>query len=202
MTPPPSNPHTPFEDAQALLIGTVLVSLGVLMFKHAGLLTGGTAGLTFLMHYWTGAPFGVLFVLANIPFFWLAWRRLGRAFTLKTFAAIGLLAVLTEVAPLGLRFAELHPGVAALVGGFTMGVGFIILFRHRASLGGFNVLGLYLQDRFGWPVGRTLLVIDAAVLLSSFAVISPWLAVVSLIGVIALNMTITVNHKRGRYISF
>ena len=36
--------HTPIEDAQGLIAGVMLVSLGVAMFKHAGLLTGGMAG--------------------------------------------------------------------------------------------------------------------------------------------------------------
>ncbi|MFM2059361.1 MAG: hypothetical protein RLY71_3746, partial [Pseudomonadota bacterium] len=37
--------HTLFEDAQALLTGTLLIALAVLMYRHAGLLSGGTAGL-------------------------------------------------------------------------------------------------------------------------------------------------------------
>lgn len=199
---PPANPHTLLEDAQALFIGTLLVASGVVMFKTAGLLTGGTAGLTFLLHYLTQRPFGLLFVLANLPFFWLALRRMGGAFTLKTFVAIGLLAVMTEGAPQVLHFDVLHPLVAAILGGFTMGVGFLILFRHRASLGGFNVLALYLQDKLGWPAGKVLLAIDATVLLGAFFAVPPERVAASLIGVLALNLTITMNHKRGRYISF
>ena len=41
--------HRPHEDVQALVTGTLFVALGVVMFGQAGLLTGGTAGLAFLI---------------------------------------------------------------------------------------------------------------------------------------------------------
>jgi len=53
--------HSLFEDILALLIGAIFVSLGIAMFNQAGLLTGGTAGLAFLIHYATKIPFGMAF---------------------------------------------------------------------------------------------------------------------------------------------
>ena len=41
----PLDRHTLFEDLQALLTGTLFISLAVMLYKHAGLLSGGTAGL-------------------------------------------------------------------------------------------------------------------------------------------------------------
>ena len=46
-SPPPV--HTLIEDILAILIGTLFVSFGIAMFKQAGLLTGSTAGLAFLI---------------------------------------------------------------------------------------------------------------------------------------------------------
>ena len=48
------------------------------MFKHVGLLTGGTAGIAFLLHYLVGLVVrcGTFFVL-NLPFYAIAWRFLG-----------------------------------------------------------------------------------------------------------------------------
>ena len=67
--------------------------------------------------------FGKLFFLINLPFYWMAWRRMGREFTLKTFTAVALLSVLTEFQPLVLRIESLHPLYAALIGGLLMGAG-------------------------------------------------------------------------------
>ncbi|PPV34728.1 hypothetical protein C5L43_18020 [Ectopseudomonas oleovorans] len=38
--------HPLWEDALALLFGTALVALGIAFYAHAGLLTGGTVGIT------------------------------------------------------------------------------------------------------------------------------------------------------------
>ena len=91
--------HGLFEDAQALFTGSLFVGLTMMMFAQAGLLTGSTAGLAFVLHYATGIGFGKLFFVLNLPFYWLALRKLGLGFTVKTFAGVALLAVLTEVQP-------------------------------------------------------------------------------------------------------
>ena len=80
-----SHRHHWLEDAQALLTGTLLFALAIVLFRQAGLLTGGTAGLTFLAHYATGLSFGLLYFLINIPFYIFGLKALGKAFTLKTF---------------------------------------------------------------------------------------------------------------------
>jgi len=108
--------HRPYEDVQALLTGTLFVALGVVLFRHAGLFTGGTAGLAFLLHYTTGWSFGLLFFLVNMPFYWLAWRRMGPVFTAKTFASVALLALLSELVPAWIDIAALNTGFAAFAG--------------------------------------------------------------------------------------
>ena len=62
-------------------------------------MTGGTVGLAFLAHYATGWAFGPLFFAINLPFYALAWRRMGRAFTLKTLGAVALMSLLSEALP-------------------------------------------------------------------------------------------------------
>lgn len=57
--------HSAFDDAQALVTGALFVAVGIAMFRAAGLLTGGTAGLAFLAHYATGVPFGAAFFAIN-----------------------------------------------------------------------------------------------------------------------------------------
>jgi len=70
--------HRLHEDVQALTTGTLFVALGVVMFGHAGLLTGGTAGIAFLIHYATGLSFSLAFFMVNLPFYFFAWRRIFR----------------------------------------------------------------------------------------------------------------------------
>lgn len=196
----PTHPrHRTYEDIQALLTGTLFVALGISMFGYTGLLTGGTAGVAFLLHYATGWNFGLLFFAVNVPFYGLAWKRMGKAFTVKTFIAVGLLALLTNVLPQLVSFNALNPLFSAVMGGLLMGAGMLILFRHRASLGGFNVLVLYLQERFGWRAGRIQMALDCTIVLCSFAVVDWQHTALSVLGAVVLNQTLATNHRAGRY---
>jgi uncharacterized membrane-anchored protein YitT (DUF2179 family) len=199
---PPPPPHSSVDDAQGLLTGTLVVALALLLLRQAGLVTGGTAGIALVLHYALGLPFGVAFFAINVPFYALAWRRMGRAFTLKTLAAVALLSGLSELLPRLMALQALEPVFAALGGGVLAGVGLLILFRHRASLGGLNVLVLWLQERRGWRAGRVQAAIDVAILLAA----SPWLGagqlLLSVLGALALNFVLAVNHRPGRYVGF
>lgn len=200
MSPLPVDRHTRLDDLQALLTGALFISLGVVMFNHAGLLTGGMAGLAFLLHYSTGIGFGPLFFLINLPFYWIAWRRMGRAFTLKTFASVLLLSALTTYLPRVLHFDALQPLYAAVMGGLLAGTGILILFRHQASLGGVGIVALLLQQTRGWRAGKVQMAVDCAIVLAALFVVEPQRIGYSLIGAVALNLTLAVNHKPGRYI--
>jgi len=192
--------HTFFEDAQALVTATLFIALGIGMYRHAGLLTGGTAGIAFLVHYATGWRFGPVFFAINLPFAWFALRALGWRFTVKSFIAVALLSVFTEVLPLGVRFDWLQPLYASIMGGFLIGVGLLMLFRHHASLGGVNVLVLWLQQRFGWRAGAVQMGIDCAIVAAALAIVEPVSVAISVVGAIALNLVVAINHKPGRYL--
>lgn len=191
--------HTLFDDVQALVTGTLFVAIGLVMFRHAGLVTGGTAGVAFVLHYATGLPFGAAFFVINLPFYWLAWQRMGRRFTVKTFVAVGLLSALAEVVPQLLQLHYVHPVFAAAGGGLLMGAGFIILFRHQASLGGLNVFVLWLQSKRGWRAGHVQMGIDISILLAAIPWLQPVQLMLSVLGAVALNFALAVNHRPGRY---
>jgi uncharacterized membrane-anchored protein YitT (DUF2179 family) len=201
-TEPRIQRHSLFDDAQALLTGTLFVGLGLLLFRQAGLVTGGTVGIAFLAHYATGWPFGALLSVVNLPFYALAWRRMGKRFTLKTLAAVTLLSFLSEAMPHWLALQSVAPWFAAIGGGLLVGAGFIILFRHRASLGGLNVLVLWLQERLGWRAGVVQMGIDALILLSAWPWIDAPRLALSVLAAAAMNFALAVNHKPGRYMAF
>ncbi len=191
--------HTTFEDVQAIVTACAFFSLGLTLLGNARLLMGGTPGIALLISRVTHLRFGTAYFLVNLPFFWLGVRRLGWRFTLKTFAAIALLAFATDRLPLALHLDHIHPLYAAVMGGALAGVGLLMLFRHEASLGGLNILALYLHERFGIRAGVFQLAVDAAILVASVFVVSPTTLVLSVLGAIALNLVLAVNHKPGRY---
>lgn len=191
--------HPLWEDALALLLGTAMVALGIAFYSHAGLLTGGTVGLAFLLKYFAGWPFGLVFFTLNIPFYLLAIWRMGWSFTLRTIIAVGLVSLLAELTPNWIRFAELNIYYAALFGGFAMGIGLLMLFRHRASLGGVNILALFLQERFGLRAGTFQMGIDALIVLAAVFIVPLDKVALSVLGAVALNLVLAINHRSDRY---
>ncbi|MFG6447050.1 YitT family protein [Roseateles sp. BYS180W] len=191
--------HTPFEDAQALFTGVLFVSLAMILFAQVGLLTGGTAGAAFVLHYATGIGLGKLFFLINLPFYWFAWVRMGREFTLKTFVAVGVLSLATEYSPQLFAIERIHPAYAAVLGGLLLGSGCLFLARHRASLGGATIVSLYLQQARGWRAGKVQMVMDGTILLSALSVVSPERLAYSVLAAVVMNLFIAVNHRPGRY---
>lgn len=192
--------HRPQDDLQGLLTGTLFAALGIFLFQHAGLVPGGTVGLALLLHYATGLNVGAALFLVNLPFYVLAWVRLGRAFTLKTVASVGLLSLVAWMLPLGIDLQRVAPAVAAVLGGLLCGAGMLMLFRHGASLGGINVLVLHLQQKLGWPAGKVQMALDAAVVLAGGLFAGGWRTLAySILAVVALNLALVFNHKPGRY---
>ncbi|MBS1156034.1 MAG: rane protein [Proteobacteria bacterium] len=192
-------PHSLLEDALAILIGTLAVSFGVILLRQTGALTGGTAGLAFLIHYLSGIPFGTAFFVINLPFYYLAVRRKGWDFTIRTFCTVGLVSAFSNLHPQFIHIDQLQPFYAAIFGNMIMGMGFVVLFRHKASLGGFTILALYMQERYGIRAGKLQMAVDVTVVLASLFVVSLPLLIASIAGALILNLIIALNHRPQRY---
>ncbi|NTF86019.1 YitT family protein [Agrobacterium rhizogenes] len=194
--------HSLVEDIQGILSGSLISSLGLFCLSSAGLLTGSTAGIAFLLHYAIDVNFGLAFFVVNLPFFYLSWKQLGRAFTIKTFIAIALTSLLTNLQPRLFEIAHINAFWSALLGGVLLGFGLLALYRHRASLGGVGILGIYLQERFGIRAGLVQLAVDMCVLAVAFTVTTPFVVICSVLGAVALNLFVAINHRSDRYIAF
>ncbi|CUH83161.1 YitT family protein [Thalassovita mediterranea] len=200
---PNQNPqkHTLLADVQGFLFGTTMASFSLVLLTHLGMVTGQTAGLAVLLSYVTGYGFGPIFFVVNLPFYWLAIKRMGWVFTAKTFAAIAVMSLMTELLPDYVSFDAVNPVVGAVLVGMLSGMALLALFRHGASLGGVGILALYLQDKTGFRAGYTQLLFDVCVFAAAFFVIDVPLVLYSLLGAVVLNLNIAVNHRKDWYIA-
>lgn len=198
----PRQKHTLLEDLQAIVIGTLLIALGMYLYAQCQFLTGGAAGMALLGHYLSGWSVGSCFFLINLPFYYLGYKRLGGPFILRTFAAITSLSLISNLIPHMLTFQWLNPLFAAVLGGCLIGVGFILIFRHGASLGGVTILALYGQERYGISAGKTQMGIDCLILLAAFFTVSWSSALYSVLGAVLINVIMMLNFKKARYNGF
>ncbi len=197
---PLGRPHSIAEDAYALAIGCILLVVGLVFLKAAGLVTGGVAGIALLLSYWLPIPAGVLFTLINIPFFAFAHRVLGARFALKSLLVNIGIALFSAVSRLSINVVDVHPAFAALVGGTVIGLGILVLARHQAGVGGTGVITLWLQNSRGWNAGRTQIAIDVVILAISIPVISSAQLAWSALSAAAISLILIAWHRPGRYI--
>jgi uncharacterized membrane-anchored protein YitT (DUF2179 family) len=199
-TLPLGRPHSVAEDAYALVIGCILLVLGLVFLKTAGLVTGGVAGLALLLSYWLPIPAGVLFTLINVPFFAFAHKVMGTKFAVKSLIVNAGIALFSAMTRLSITVADVHPAFAALVGGTVIGLGILVLARHQAGVGGTGVITLWLQRTRGWNAGRTQIAIDVVILGISVPVVSGGQLAWSALSAAAISLILIAWHRPGRYI--
>jgi len=191
--------HGRYEDVQAMFSGSLFVGIAMMMYAQAGLLTGSTAGLAFVLHYATGWSFGGIYFAINIPFYWFAWKYVGKEFTVKTFCSMALLSAITTLGPRFIHIDYLHPAFAAIAGGLLMGTGVLFLARHKSSLGGATIVSLYVQDRWGIPAGKVQMAIDCVVVALALWVVPLDRVAWSVCAAIVMGVFLAVSHRPGRY---
>lgn len=192
--------HSWAEDALGILTGTFTASLGLYLLQSSEAVTGGTAGLSLLVGYATGLPFWLLFLLINLPFAVLAIWQKGWNFTIRTMVAITMVSAWSVVHHSLLSIDTIDPIYGTLGGNLLAGVGLLILFRHRASLGGINIIALIVQDRWGFRAGWTQMIFDVLIITAAVLVVSWQLVILSALGAVVLNLVLALNHRPGRYI--
>ncbi len=194
--------HSIFEDVLAIVTGTVVASAGLFLLKSGGLVTGGTAGLSLLLSYATKHAFAWVFIAVNTPFFALALWKKGAAFTGRTVASVVIVSALSHLHASAFGNLQLPPLYASIVGNLLAGVGLLILFRHRSSLGGFNIIALLAQERLGWRAGYVQLVLDGFIVASALTVVPVSSVALSALGALVLNISLAKNHRPDRYIGY
>ncbi len=197
----PESTHSLLDDVQGMSLGIFLAAIGLNILTTVGLFTGQTAGIAVIISYLSGYSFGVVFFAVNLPFYVLAWKRLGATFTIKSLISVTLLSVLSEIIPLGMVFSYIDPLLGALTFGALLGVALLVLFRHNGSLGGLGVVALLIQDTTGFRAGYVQLIFDALIFGLAFFLFDPLLVFYSLVGAVVLNLIIAINHRRDRYVA-
>lgn len=197
----PQPKHSPLEDLQGFAISLITTAIGLSIIAQLGFITGQTAGLALVISYLTGWSFSWVFWLINLPFYALAWTRMGREFTLKSIACVTILSLLMALIPNWLSFDHINPLFGIITFGILTGYGLLGTFRHKGSLGGLGVVALYAQEHFGVRAGVVQLAFDAVLFAVAFTLFEPSRVLYSLLGALILSGVIAFNHRRDRYIA-
>ena len=192
--------HTWYEDLFGIATGVVLITTGILFMQAGGLLTGGAVGLAQLIATAFEASLSPIYVLISIPFFFLAIWKMGIGFASKSFLNILIVSFVLDRLPHLIHVSAPNQLVAAVIGNTLAGMGVLAFFRHNSSLGGFQIIALYIQDKFKVQAGLAQALIDVVVLVIGLSTYSLTATLNSFIGVVIFNGILAINHRPDLYI--
>ncbi|WP_112182369.1 MULTISPECIES: YitT family protein [Paraliobacillus] len=178
-----------------IIFGIIIVSVGVLTLKHATIITGGTAGLALNLSYLILHPFSLIFFLVNIPFYLFSFIRMGWRFTLTTILSVSFLSILTSF-DLLLPTITLPIWFGAVLGGTFIGLGLSLLFANGSSLGGANILALFLHKRYNFNPGTTNFLFDLIVVMTGIYTVGFIRVLASIISIAMTSFIISYFKSR------
>jgi uncharacterized membrane-anchored protein YitT (DUF2179 family) len=159
-----------FKNYLFILAGSVLLSLGVVWFLTPNqLLTGGTAGLSLLLHYVTPFTIGTIMIAINIPLLIIGVKYLGKMFAIRTIITIVLISSLIDIfiEVLHVKAFVLDTILASLFGGIFIGIGLALVIKGNSSAGGSTIIAKIVASKMEMKAGQVLLIIDSLIVLSA-----------------------------------
>ncbi len=153
-----------------VILGSIIMGIGYSLFliPHH-FVPGGVSGIAMIVNYFTRLPLGVLIMVLNIPVFIIGFKIMGRKYALRSLLGMVISSMLIDFFSqvVSLKSATDDPILAAIYGGFMLGVGLGLVFRGRASTGGSDILGQILNRWTGMSVGIGIMLIDFFIISAS-----------------------------------
>ena len=121
------------------------------------IIDGGVVGISIILSYLTKINLGFLVFVINIPFFLLAFSKIGKKFVIQTFYAVGMLALAINFFSEHHFFSTQDLLLSTVFGGIILGLGVGLVLKHEGSLDGTEIMSLVLSKRFGFSVGELIM---------------------------------------------
>ncbi|MFC0559937.1 YitT family protein [Halalkalibacter alkalisediminis] len=147
-----------------VILGLILTSFGLKFLAMHELTFGGTAGLATVLTFLGTWSWGVLFFLANVPFFWMSFKKLGKWFTISSFMSIIGISIIRDALDL-IPFFSVPMWLATILAGLCIGFGVTLVLNNGSSLGGIHILALYLDQKWNINRGITIFLCDLLIVI-------------------------------------
>lgn len=140
-------------------LGILLASIGLKAFLLPnGFLDGGVTGIAILISQIFDLNISMVLLIVSIPFLIMAWTSLTKKIALKSFVSIAALAIFIHYE----NFTAVTDDklLIAIFGGLFLGAGIGITIKNGAVLDGSEILGIFVNKRFGIKIGKVILLFN------------------------------------------
>ena len=183
--------NTISEYAQVFL-GIILTSIGLKAFLLPnGFLDGGVTGIALLVNNFVDINISFLLIIFSIPFIILGFYTVSKRIVIKSIISIFTLALFIHFE----NFQTITSDnlLISIFGGLFVGLGIGIAIRNGSVLDGSEILGVFLNDRYGISIGQIILIFNIILFSITAFVVSVEIALYSILTyIITAKVTDTV----------
>lgn len=175
----------------SVIVGTVVYAVGVMAFTVPYRFPdAGVTGIAVLSNYALGLSPAIVVGAANIGLLMWAWKELSVRVILWTIFSVVLLTILMELLQ-GMPFVHTDDRLLiALFGGAIKGFGGGLVLRSGASMGGLDIIVLFLRKKYGVEVGKYNFYINMVIMGVGSFIVGFENAMFGLVGVYASGLMI------------
>ncbi|MFD2528273.1 MULTISPECIES: YitT family protein [Polaribacter] len=175
-----------------IFVGIVLTSLGLKAFLLPnGFLDGGVTGIALLVRTQVDINMSYLLLVFSIPFLILGYFTVSKRIVIKSIISILGLALFIHLE--NFQTITNDKLLISIFGGLLVGSGIGIAIRNGSVLDGSEILGVYLNDKFGLSIGKIVLFFNIILFTITAFVVSVEVALYSILTyIIAAKVTDTV----------
>jgi uncharacterized membrane-anchored protein YitT (DUF2179 family) len=161
------------KDFFTIFVGTFMYALGITQFimPHK-FVTGGLTGVGVLLNYAFNFPVSASVLILNTILLLISFRILGSEFLIKTIIGVVSLAFFIGMFE-GFSWEPImtnEPLIAGLIGAIMCGVGVGLVLSVNGSTGGTDIIVMIINKYRNITPGRTMLLIDLAIVSSSYLI--------------------------------
>jgi uncharacterized membrane-anchored protein YitT (DUF2179 family) len=177
----------------AIVFSSICMSVGFNLFlvPHQ-LLSGGVAGISMLLGYFTGSHIGWLYFALNVPILIWGWFVIGKRFIVYSIVSVLCTSWLMLFIPVQAVTSE--PLLGAVFGGVLVALGMSISLRVGGSTGGFDIIGYILSKSFNFSLGNVLFAMNGCIILILGALIDWDLALYTMLSIYIRSRIVDMIH--------
>lgn len=200
--------HSRWMRVVMMVLGSLLAALSVNLFivpQH--LYNGGVLGLCQLIRTLLDTQLGIrlakadlagiLYLLVNIPLILLAWRVMGRTFVIKLIICTVTNSLFMTLLPIPAQPIIDDALTTCLLGGILTGFSAGLILTCGGSLGGLDIVGLYLTKRRGISIGQISIYFNVALYILCLILFDAQTAIYSAIYSVMVSSVLDRMHRQN-----
>ncbi len=144
-----------------------------------GFLDGGATGIAILVSKIFDCDISLILPIISVPFFIIGYFTLDKWIITKSLLSVCCLALF-------IHFENFQPItedklIIAVFGGLLLGVGIGLAIRNGSVLDGAEILGIYINQKFGFSIGAILLAFNIVIFSITAVILTPEIAMYSIL---------------------